>query len=190
MHQLWQAWYGQSGISEEWIKTIDERAADLPSDSGRIGFENDSMNDSIRRSEVRWFNGGQGNNDIFDLLWYYVSTANKNAFGVDIWDIPYIQHSTYASAQNAHYDWHCDVFWENTAPFDRKLSVVVQLSDGGDYEGGDFQFNGGFPCPDAQALREKGTIIVFPSFLEHRVTPMVSGVRKSLVAWVEGPSWR
>ena len=188
MQQLWQAWYG--GMDPNWITTIESRAKHLPSDKGRMGLQNDNENEQIRRSEVRWFNTGTGNEDIFDLLWYYVTTANKNAFGADIWDIPYIQHSVYNADEYAHYDWHCDVFWENPAPFDRKLSLVVQLSNSDEYEGGDFQFNGGFPCPDPVRLREKGSVIVFPSFLEHRVTPVTAGVRRSLVAWVEGPSWR
>ena len=41
-----------------------------------------------------------------------------------------------------------------------------------------------------EQLRQKGTIIIFPSFIRHRVTPVTKGVRKSLVVWVDGPRFR
>jgi PKHD-type hydroxylase len=40
------------------------------------------------------------------------------------------------------------------------------------------------------APREKGTVIMFPSYLLHRVTPVTKGVRKSLVLWVGGTTFR
>ena len=44
--------------------------------------------------------------------------------------------------------------------------------------------------PDSNELRKKGSILIFPSFVEHRVTPVTKGVRKSLVGWYEGPKFR
>ena len=35
-----------------------------------------------------------------------------------------------------------------------------------------------------------GTLCFFPSFLLHRVTPLTSGVRKSLVTWISGANFR
>ena len=34
--------------------------------------------------------------------------------------------------------------------------------------------------------RELGSLIVFPSWLHHQVTPVTHGVRKSLVVWNKG----
>jgi PKHD-type hydroxylase len=71
----------------------------------------------------------------------------------------------------------------------RKLSVVVQLSDPDEYEGGNLQImdeNG----KSYIAPRARGTVIVFDSRSQHRVHKIKKGLRKSLVAWVIGPRWR
>ena len=39
-------------------------------------------------------------------------------------------------------------------------------------------------------LRKKGTVIVFPSFVWHRVKPVLSGTRYSLVCWSLGQPWK
>ena len=44
--------------------------------------------------------------------------------------------------------------------------------------------------PPRESLRKKGTVLVFPSFMRHKVEPVTKGIRKSLVAWIEGPHWR
>jgi PKHD-type hydroxylase len=65
--------------------------------------------------------------------------------------------------------------------------MTVQLSDPSEYEGGLFKIeNQEIPL----WYREKGTVMVFPSYLRHRVEPVTRGVRRSLVAWFEGPRWR
>ena len=59
-----------------------------------------------------------------------------------------------------------------------------------DFEGGDFQINSGQE-KDAESVKmKKGDIIVFPSFMLHRVKPVTKGVRKSIVIWVMGPKFR
>jgi PKHD-type hydroxylase len=68
----------------------------------------------------------------------------------------------------------------------RKLSAVVALND--DYEGGVFETLDS-DTPRSYDLK-KGEMIMFPSFLMHRVTPVTKGIRRSLVIWVEGPNFR
>jgi PKHD-type hydroxylase len=70
----------------------------------------------------------------------------------------------------------------------RKLSFSLLLTDPGEYEGGELQFNscgGSFYSP-----QERGTIVIFDSRISHRVKKIRSGTRKSLVGWVIGPRWR
>ena len=102
-----------------------------------------------------------------------------------------IQFTKYIGNPNApgKYDWHHDVDWAESRAFHRKLSIVFQLSDKSNYEGGDFEFDPTLPQLPPEAL-EQGSVIVFPSFHRHRVTPVTSGIRHSLVTWVEGPHWR
>ena len=68
--------------------------------------------------------------------------------------------------------------------------MTVQLSDGSEYEGGDFELRDGTANPLNQTeLKQKGTVLIFPSFLSHRVKPVTKGVRKTLVAWFEGKAF-
>ena len=77
------------------------------------------------------------------------------------------------------YDWHLDI---GPGPASlRKLSLSVQLTDPGEYDGGDLEIRG-----HVGQIRARGTAIIFPSFLLHRVTPVTRGVRRSLVAWAIG----
>jgi PKHD-type hydroxylase len=99
-----------------------------------------------------------------------------------------IQYTEYHATNRGKYDWHHDVDWNNPSGLDRKLSVTVQLSDPSEYEGGDFQFME-VEQPSEEA-KTKGTILMFPSYLQHRVTPVTDGVRKSLVLWFTGPRWQ
>ena len=98
------------------------------------------------------------------------------------------------------YDWHYDSWvdpYENNTV--RKLSVTVSLSDENDFEGGDLEF----AIQDNKAreplkkilrtcheVRKKGSLVVFPSFLWHRVTPVIRGTRYSLVIWSTGEPYR
>jgi len=70
----------------------------------------------------------------------------------------------------------------------RKLSMVVQLSDPAGYIGGNLQL---MVSGAAKSMpRDRGSVVIFPSWQVHRVTPLESGVRYSLVAWIWGESFR
>ena len=91
------------------------------------------------------------------------------------------------------YDFHQDVIWNKRNQPQRKLTIIVQLSDGSDYEEGDIVVKGyNFP----KNFRERGTVIIFPSNMQHQVNPVKSGTRYSLVSWAvgpyneAGPNWR
>ena len=70
----------------------------------------------------------------------------------------------------------------------RKLSISIQLSDPAGYSGSELEISvNGVPII---APRDQGTLIAFPSFVLHKVTPLLVGKRYSLVAWVHGPKWK
>lgn len=84
------------------------------------------------------------------------------------------------------FGWHMDAGNKNNS--NRKLSITVQLSDINEYEGGDLQFYRGNEIVNAP--KNKGTAIIFPSFVLHRVQPVTSGSRMSVVGWIAGPCFR
>lgn len=81
------------------------------------------------------------------------------------------------------FNWHIDATTNSST---RKLAFTMQLSDPNDYEGGDLQFFDGDKTRLNLELRNKGTIIIFPSFVWHRITPITKGTRYALVGWVHG----
>jgi PKHD-type hydroxylase len=73
----------------------------------------------------------------------------------------------------------------------RKLSITMCVNEPGEeYEGGEFQINNGQE-KDAETIpTKKGRMIIFPSFMIHRVAPVTKGKRKSVVVWVTGPKFK
>ena len=151
------------------------------------------VNKNIRNSNVRMFNPDTTNLWIFDRIKWCVETMNRDFYRYDLTGFNYLQYSEYRG-EGAKYNYHMDMFVGTTAQPDwlflqRKLSIVMLLSEPGvDYEGGDFEINlGGGPLIVPLV---KGRIITFPSWVMHRVAPLTRGIRKSLVAWVLGPSFK
>lgn len=137
-----------------------------------------------------------------DLASHLAKIANNN-WGLDLHYINQAELLRYrgqGDARGDHYDWHNDaeIFPNYNTPqqfvecpsFQRKLTIIVQLANGDEYTGGDLQIarqdGGNLLEGYEEAARQLGTVIVFPSFLEHRITPVESGERMSAVLWMNG----
>jgi PKHD-type hydroxylase len=113
----------------------------------------------------------------------HIRAANiSGGWNYEITNTEHIQIGKYY--HGGFYGWHADdpVIQENP----RKLSFTLLLNDPKEFEGGKFEFKG----LKEQPVLEQGSIIVFPSVLEHRVTPVTEGVRYSAVTWMHGPNFR
>ena len=189
MNQIWQYWHAR--VPDNMITAINETSERYPIANAGLGFDGSTDNDNARSSEIRWIDPTDFNNRyITDMLWFFAHEANRNAFGFNIDYLPDIQYTKYTAEENGKYDWHHDTFWGNPSAYDRKLSIVIQLSDPSEYEGGDFEFDNQYAQIPFDQARAKGTVIVFPSFINHRVTPVTKGERRSLVSWIQGPKFR
>lgn len=186
MKNVWEVWPSALGPAE--CDHIVERAHLYPEQAATVGFADAARaNEGYRSSVIRWLDV-QGERAIVDRLMHYVLSSNRTNFGVDI-AAPYeLQFTEYHGAAAGKYDWHQDVWLESPRAYDRKLSLVVQLSDPSDYQGGAFEFFG-LQQPGV-TFAPRGSVLIFPSFLQHRVLPVTGGLRRSLVSWVEGPRWR
>jgi len=176
---LWYMWNKE--VSDEVIESIIFEASKSEAVKGVVGDSNTPSLD-IRSSTIRWVH----DREIRSFLKEYIIMANSAAFGVDLNGHCEIQYTEYYATERGHYDWHHDVFWNAPTNSDRKLSIVIQLSNPDEYEGGNFEFS---ECENPE-FKNKGSILVFPSYLKHRVTPVTKGTRKSLVSWFFGPRWR
>lgn len=129
-----------------------------------------------------------------------IISANRSYFN---YDLTYfggrIQSTVYNGSNSDFYDWHVDTGDHScvsedlgggkTQMTERKLSCSLILSDPWDYEGGELQFH--YSRTFFRSIKpEKGTAIIFPSWLPHRVRPVKSGKRISLVGWMNGPLFR
>lgn len=145
--------------------------------------------DSIRKSNIKWLRPEADKTEwMYEKLMQLVLEANFNYWKFDLSHVKdAIQYTEYNGDEEGGYDWHLDV---GTYPYShRKISITVQLSDPDDYEGGDLEIWAGGKEP-IKAPRQKGAVVMFPSYLMHRVTPVTKGVRKSLVLWVGGNTFR
>jgi PKHD-type hydroxylase len=186
MKNIWEVW--TSALSGAECDMIVERALAYEAQTATIGFAKDQrQNEAYRSSVVRWLNV-PGEREIVDRLMHFVHASNRSNFGIDIAQPFDLQFTEYHGSARGKYDWHQDVWLESNRMFDRKLSLVVQLSEPGDYEGGGFEFFG-IQHPGA-VFAPRGSMLIFPSWLQHRVLPVTKGLRRSLVSWVEGPRWR
>ena len=200
-------WYFKSAIPPKICDDIIEYGK---SQQEQIALTGDYDPNTIGEKDIKDVSKKRKSNVVWmDDPWIYkeihplVHAANQNAGWNFQWDFSEsCQFTKYKL--NQFYDWHCDS-WNK--PYDkpnepnthgkiRKLSVTVSLSDETEYEGGDFEFD--FRSADdgsnqpqiCKEIKPKGSVVVFPSFVWHRVKPVISGTRYSLVMWNLGQPWK
>ena len=137
---------------------------------------------SVRSSTVRWMTLSEKTGWIYEKLWAAVEEVNQR-YRFEILGIREMQIARYR--QGDFYDWHLDIGKTDTSS--RKLSLSVQLSAPDDYAGGELVVAG---YENEKPVKEIGSVIVFPSYLSHRVNEVTAKERWSLVAWVHGPPFR
>jgi PKHD-type hydroxylase len=122
-----------------------------------------------------------------ELVWVYqrltscVIDLNSKFFNFDLSGFNEGLQFTEYVAPDGKYDYHVDKTYKTVI---RKLSIVVQLSDPQEYDGGEFQY---LDSAEPEVLsKERGCLLAFPSWAMHRVTPITRGTRYSLVGWITG----
>jgi len=179
----------RDAFTESEIDLIKKYCSKLPKQSAVVGIEDGkySEDEKIRVSNVSWASCEQESQWIYDRLAFVIRSINSKFFNFDLYGfVEDLQYTEYDGDSRGHYTWHLDM--TNSVASPRKLSLVLQLSDPSEYEGGDLET---FTTPEPTSVdKEKGLIAVFPSWALHRVTPVTSGVRHTLVAWIAGPTFK
>jgi PKHD-type hydroxylase len=166
-----------------------EVSAKSPDGDSKIGALSDR-----RTSHVNFYGVNEKTHWIFDRLNQVIDRLNTRFYNFDLNGYSFFQYTEYFGHELGKYDWHMDSYL-GTHPTGftetRKLSITLLLNEPGvDFEGGDFEINKGSPTEIDTVPLKKGMLIVFPSFLIHRVAPVTKGTRKSIVIWVQGPKFR
>ncbi len=185
--------YFKSYLNKKQCDDILKEAQKLPEKDSTIGVnEGNKLDTEYRRSKVRFIE--QTNltfKPLFDEIWKLAFRANTDWFKFHIERLSFIQLAEYDSKYSGEYKRHHDVFYINGDPYyHRKLTCVIQLTDSNEYEGGDFEVFNTAHYPNKEDLRQQGTVIFIPSFIEHCANPVTKGTRYSLASWIEGPKWR
>ncbi len=185
-----------------WKKALSSQVCDyiineVPKDKLNLGTISGGKEDTkIRDSDIFWLNKKW----LYKEVVPFIKIANKKAgwnYHFDTYEE--FQFTTYGPGK--FYNWHMDT---DVKPYEtgnlkgkmRKLSVTLSLSDGKDYEGGEFEIDFRNTTPDKpnkliiEELRNKGSLVVFPSYMWHKVHPVTSGKRLSLVLWSSGEPFK
>ena len=178
-------YYFTNAFTPEELDVIKTIGNSYPKQLAEVGGGDDSQVSDYRKSEISWIPEESNNQWLYDKIAQYAVSANKEMWNFDIWGYHDALRFTNYYGDGGHYDWHADL---GPGISNRKLSVVLQLSDPKDYVGGELQMNTGGGI--TSVAKEYGSLCFFPSFVLHRVTPLTSGTRTSLVTWLCGANLR
>ncbi|HEY5701564.1 MAG TPA: 2OG-Fe(II) oxygenase [Gammaproteobacteria bacterium] len=160
----------------DWLKPEEGKTVASPND----GNEFDKMRSVVQygipiQEETTW---------LYDRLLGVVATVNQNSgwnFEIAGFFRP-LNLLHYQGEREHFYNWHIDIVAGNESA--RKISVSVQLSQPNDYDGCDLEINNGDHI--LTTPRDHGAVVMFPSYMLHRVTPIRKGERWAVVGWVQG----
>jgi PKHD-type hydroxylase len=192
MKAWWQLF--EKALTPEECARIVHRGMSAVPQAATVGHGGTTgVNENIRVSQTAWLPRSDAElMPIFHRLYLMGKQANAYAYGLDLDDFQEVQFTVYDSARKGHYNKHIDLNWKpdhgKERAFQRKMSMVVQLSTPESYDGGRLELEND-PLP-ADTFRNQGDVIFFPSWNPHAVTPVTSGVRYSLVSWFLGPPLR
>ncbi len=174
-------------FSEQELNWLQEQAIKADQRAQVGGNPNTENLIKIRRSLISWLNFNKDIEWLFQKLSHVVSSINSQFYRFDLTGFgEAIQLTNYDQSENGMYGWHQD-YGGRRSP-SRKLSLVLQLTDPSNYEGGNLQINVGGDVINIR--KQRGLVVVFPSYQLHQVTPVTQGSRQSLVAWISGPAFK
>lgn len=176
---------------------VDENATMSASTERPPHISENEWSQDRRSCNISWIECNKNNRhsqELFNIFWNICKYTNEICnWNFDIEFLEDIQYTVYSN-KGDKYDWHTDVIID-TEKYIRKISMIVLLDD--NFTGGEFQLETKIPFPDGDNSEryetiplKKGSILVFHSDIPHRVKPVLSGTRKSLVIWANGPYFK
>lgn len=174
--------YWNNLFTETECQKIIEHCKSKKLNNALIGIGAPIKDKNIRDSNIV-FVGSLGFEWVFQKLTDAVIELNNNFFNFDLWGFQEGLQFTEYNSPSGQYKAHIDKVYSGVV---RKLSIVIQLTNEEAYEGGDLELLIDGESNPIKMGRSIGTMIVFPSYLLHRVLPVKKGTRHSLVGWVSG----
>ena len=152
-------------------------------------INNDAIDATSRKGKGQLLAPNAQDAHPFPRLPNVISQINDSHWNFDIRYIDFINDSpaVFKYEVGGKHDWPIDSIPTQST---RKLSYTLQLSDSSDYEGGDLEFFDGGSNMTNPEFRQKGNIIVFPSYSWHHITPVTKGIRYAMVGSIHGPAYK
>lgn len=179
--------YAPGVLTDDEIKLV-EMLASKSTMQGDGTLEAGISNEEIRKNKISWIETNEESKDLYMKLSNIIQQLNDRFYRYDLTEMEDLQYAEYHSDTLGHYKPHSDDGYKYN--LFRKLSLTIQLSDEANYQGGELLFYRFSTKDPVIAPKTKGTLIVFPSYVIHEVTPVTEGLRKSLVSWVVGPRFK
>lgn len=150
-------------------------------DDQHFGVDNEH-----RRSNIKWIRNNPMSKWLHEKIAYKILEINSKLFKFNLHETEALQYTEYCESYKGCFNWHHDII--KIGNNIRKLTVSICLTDPLSYVGGEFQFFNGTKN-NLTVNQPLGSIIVFPSWIMHQVTPVTKGKRITLVTWANGPEF-
>jgi len=169
----------KNAVDDKFIQSIIDVGKNQKLEEANIGGQSNTSN-NIRSTKISWI---MDKTILLTLKDKMLEINKSKNWNYDVTDMFPFQYSVYH--ENDHYDWHVDTGSAYLKQKERKISFSLILND--NYEGGELEFKNS--DENISLDLNKGDMVTFPSFLEHRVKPVLNGTRISLVGWMVGPKY-
>ena len=168
----------KNAVDDKFIQSIIDVGESQELQEATVGF--DTSTNKIRSTKISWISAKEILLPLKDKI---LETNKSKDWNFTVTGMFPFQYSVYN--KNDHYDWHIDRRPVHQGEDEKKLSFSLILNE--NYEGGELEFKN---SDENMSLDlDKGDMVTFPSFLEHRVKPVLNGTRISLVGWMVGPKY-
>lgn len=182
--------FNENVFDENQLKKIINFCETLDKTSSQIYKELACEEDKkIRVSEISWVTLNSESQWFVNKISNVIDYLNQLYYKYELCGFETMQYAKYNSENLGKYDYHMDMelgLLSQNSLMPRKLSSILLLSD--NFEGGEFEFDESYR--GNQPALKPGTLIVFPSFMVHRVKPVVKGIRHSITTWCVGPKFK
>lgn len=178
--------YWNNTFSDEQLDKIVQLCDTLSLGSATV--DEGVLAEDMRMSDTGWVSCNPDTQFIYDSLAWAARNLNGQFFDFDLYGFVEDFQYTIYRGNGGKYDWHMDAGPTRNGAAPRKLSLVLQLSDPSEYEGGELEL---FLSHQPKKIeKKKGLLVAFPSYILHRVTPVTNGIRRTLVVWIAGPKFK
>jgi len=177
-----------SGFNDQQLDEIVQLGQNSQIEEGRLATG--ETDNKTRTCTLSWLYPTANTQWMFDGVFAVMKRLNNTYYKFILDQYEPLQFTNYQEDRSEFYAPHLDAaFGIKSQMTSRKLSLVLQLTDPSKYQGGDLLMHIGRDKPIA-VPKKRGSVVVFPSFILHEVTPVKSGHRNSLVTWAHGPLFK